>query len=474
MKILFTQAPFVEVNGEFRSYAPNLFVQKLIRTVRYFTGKSLPYFYDWSCLRKGVRAGSRWPFSFSSSDGGFDKYFPFPFIMAYSAALLKSKGYEVDIIDAVVNKECSYEGYLKEVKNSKPDIVVLECAEITMEIDLKMAKKISKFAEVALAGPHINKEIAEDIKKKAPYVKYILMGEYIKSSLKAVETRKAGIYESEIVTDFDSIPFAFRDFKNADKYMDGTAYSSQKERIQLQMYASKGCPFRCKFCLWPQLMYKGTVAQRSPKLIAEEIKENLKKHNYTEIFFDDDTFNIGTERISELCGYLKEIGLPWTMMGRLDCSPLWLYDKMVDSGCVGMRFGIETFDIECLKRINKGLEKIDFVENLMYLCNKYPDLYIHVTMMKDMPGQSEEIHKKDMEILGKMGFSLYSTKRSYQLATCSPYKGTVLYKELEEALGKKYLEENLSVDGMQDTIMTKLNREGFWEKENKNKQKVSV
>lgn len=464
MKVLFTQAPYITIFGEFKSYKPSTLYRKCLRTIQYFSGKKIPQLCTWEHVRKGVRAGSRWPFSFASKDGGFEVYFPFPFMMSYSAALVKSKGYDVDIIDAIVNKENSYESYLKQVKMSKPDIVVLECAEITMEIDLEMAKKISKFAEVALAGPHLNRELAEDVQKKAPYIKYILMGEYIKSSLKAVETRKAGIYESEIVTDFDSLPFAFRDFKNADKYMDGSAYFTNCERKQLQMYASKGCPFKCKFCLWPQLMYKGTVAQRSPKLVAEEIKENLKKYKYTEIFFDDDTFNIGTERISELCDYLKEIGLPWTMMGRLDCSPLWLYDKMVESGCVGMRFGIETFNVDCLKGINKGLEKIDFVENLKYLCEKYPDLFIHVTMMKDMPNQTEEIHKKDMEILGKMGFSLYSTKRSYQLATCSPYKGTVLYKELEEALGKEYLEKNLSVDGMQDTIMTKLNREGFWEK----------
>lgn len=470
MKVVFTQAPFVLVNGEFKSYAPKLFVQKLIRTIQYFTGKKIPYFYDWNNLRKGVRAGSRWPFSFPTTGICFNRYYPFPFMMAYSAALVKSKGYDVDIIDSIVNNECSYEHYIKDIKRAKADIVVLECAEITMKIDLKMAEKISKFTEVALAGPHLNRELAEEVHKKAPYIKYILMGEYIKSSLKAVETREPGIYESEIVTDFDSLPFAFRDFKNADKYMDGSA--GGEIRPQLQMYASKGCPFKCKFCLWPQLMYKGTVAQRSPKSVADEIRENLKKFPYANIFFDDDTFNVGTERISELCDYLKEIGIPWTMMGRLDCSPLWLYDKMVDSGCIGMRFGIETFDIECLKRINKGIERVDFVENLKHISEKYPELFIHVTMMQDMPGQTEEIHKKDMEILGSLGFSPYSTRRSYQLSRCAPYKGTVLYKELEEALGKEYLEKNLSVDGMQDTIMTKLNREGFWQKAEKVEQKV--
>ncbi len=62
-------------------------------------------------------------------------------------------------------------------------------------------------------------------------------------------------------------------------------------------------------------------------------------------FFDDDTFNVGNERISRLCDELKAIGLPWAMMGRLDCSPLWLCkDGEFWSQAVGMRFGIETFD----------------------------------------------------------------------------------------------------------------------------------
>ena len=90
---------------------------------------------------------------------------------------------------------------------------------------------------------------------------------------------------------------------------------------QLAMYGSKRCPFKCTFCSWPQTMYFGSVALRTPEKIAEEIRDAVEKHGFRSIFFDDDTFNLGTKRISKLCEYLKEINLPWTMMGRLDISP---------------------------------------------------------------------------------------------------------------------------------------------------------
>ena len=123
------------------------------------------------------------------------------------------------------------------------------------------------------------------------------------------QTQMEGIYESEIVEDLDSIPFPYRNYCGADKCFEVTMPTPKP---QLQIYASKGCPFKCKFCMWPQTMYKGNVAKRSPKKVAQEIKENVEKYGYKSVFFDDDTFNIGTERISELCDYLKEIGLEKT------------------------------------------------------------------------------------------------------------------------------------------------------------------
>ena len=399
--------------------------------------------------RFGVRAGSRWPWT-----SGYPlSALHYPFIMGYAASLLRSRDFDVHIIDAVADEEYFYTRFLEKVRNEHADIVVIECSTPTIDIDLWMAKEISAFTRVALAGPHLTAN-ALDIQKHHPYITFLLKGEYIMSALEMARSGRPGIYESEIVTDLDSIPFPFRDYASALRYFDPTMPTS---RPQLQIYGSKGCPFKCTFCLWPQTMYAGKVALRKPEKIAEEIRYCVKKYGYRSIFFDDDTFNVGTERISRLCDELRQIGLPWTMMGRLDCSPDWLFDKMVESGCVGMRFGIETFNLEILKKINKGIERVDFKKTLEHLSDTYPHLYLHVTMMKDLPGQTEEIHTNDMKILQEMGFSTTDVYRSFQLSACAPFPGTKMYDELIKEKGSD-LQDYRRYDGGRDTIMGEVNK----------------
>ncbi|SJZ68075.1 Radical SAM superfamily enzyme YgiQ, UPF0313 family [Trichlorobacter thiogenes] len=394
-------------------------------------------------IRYGVRAGSRWPWTMDVPHGGP----PYPFFMGYAAANLQSNGFDVAIIDAVADEEYSYSACLENVRNFKADIVVIECSTPTIDIDIWFAEKVATFATVCLAGPHLTSH-AEKIHLKHPSITYLLKGEYIRSCLEMVRTRRAGIYESTVVDDLDLLPFPYRDYSAATRYYDPTMPTA---RPQLQIYASKGCPFKCTFCLWPQTMYQGKVSYRKPECIAAEIRECIAKYGYQSIFFDDDTFNVGNDRISQLCDELKAIGLPWTMMGRLDCSPLWLYDKMVASGCVGMRFGIETFDTQVLKNIKKGLESEALVETLRHISHKYPKLMLHVTMMKDLPGQTDDIHKRDMCLLKEMGFSLKDKYRNYQLAACAPFPGTEMYETL--------LKDGIKVDdfklydGGTDTIM---------------------
>ena len=455
MKILFVNAPVIrskhssadddfKIDG-FIFKPPCRKIPGLIRLLRFWgLGKGIRY---------GVRAGSRWPWTRDTPIGALH----YPFIMAYAASLLKKNGFDVNIIDAVADEDYSYGKFFEKVKGKKADIVVIECSTPTIDIDLWVAKIISNFTQVCLAGPHLINN-AEKIMDENPYITYLLKGEYIKSSLEMARTLRSGIYESEVVDDLDSIPFPYRDFSAATKYYDPTMPTP---RPQLQIYASKGCPFKCTFCMWPRTMYQGKVAYRKPECVAEEIRYCVDKYGYKSIFFDDDTFNLGTDRISKLCDELAKVGLPWTMMGRLDSSPEWLYDKMVDSGCVGMRFGIETFDLNVLKNVKKGLERHDFLKTLKSISSKYPKLMIHLTMMKDMPGQTKEIHQRDLKILQDMGYAQHGDKnyniyRNYQLSRCAPFPGTEMYRQLVEKVGEDKLKDHKLYDGGQDTIMKKI------------------
>lgn len=453
MKILFVNAPYMRVGHQFQ---PDCLACR-VSAFNYHHRKQLPRFVN-SLIKKatrgvryGVRAGSRWPWTMNRPIAGA----PYPFIMAYAAAYLETQGYKVDIWDAIAEQQYSYRDFLTTVRQHKADIVVVECATPTIDIDLWIAQHIAEFTDVALAGPHLVDGETEKLQENYPQIKYFLKGEYIRSSLTMAQSCRPGIYQTDVVKDLDSFPFPFRTFVSATKYYEPTMPTA---RPQLQIYASKGCPYKCSFCLWPHTMYQGKVALRSPEKVAEEIRLCRDRYGYRSILFDDDTFNLGTERISKLCDYLQQIGLPWTMMGRLDASPDWLYDKMVDCGCVGMRFGVETFNVDVLKRISKGLERVDFRKTLEHISFKYPELMIHLTMMKDLPSQTEAIHQEDMRILAEMGYDLKSKLRNYQLAACAPFPGTKLYEELQQTQGHAILEDYARYDGAQDTVMKKVNQ----------------
>ncbi len=402
-------------------------------------------------VRYGMRAGSRWPFTIPIPLS----YFPYPFFMGYAASYLQAHGHAVNILDAVAEREYDYERFLKTVAAEHADIVVVECSTPTIDIDVWFANRVAAFAKVALAGPHLNPTTTREIQERNPAISFYLLGEYILGALKMAETGASGVYPSEIVRDLDGIPFPFREYPSATKYYDP---SMPTPRPQLQVYGSKGCPFHCTFCSWPQNMYFGQVAQRAPDNIAREIRAAVARHGYRSVFFDDDTFNMGPERISWLCDRLKEIGLPWTMMGRLDLSPDWLFDKMVDSGCVGMRFGVETFNLDVLKKVRKGIERVDFKETLAYISKRHPHVMLHLTMMRDMPGQTEADAQNDLRILREMGYRPRRKTRSYQLARCAPFPGTELYRQLLEQVGEGVLKDYRAYDGALETVMKAVER----------------
>ena len=72
-----------------------------------------------------------------------------------------------------------------------------------------------------------------------------------KCSLAFARTESSGIYDYHITEDIDTLPFPERrDIIFGEiLYKDGSL--GAKPEKQIQMWGSRGCPFRCSFCaLW--------------------------------------------------------------------------------------------------------------------------------------------------------------------------------------------------------------------------------
>jgi len=84
--------------------------------------------------------------------------------------------------------------------------------------------------------------------------------------------------------------------------------------------SSRGCPYHCTFCLWPETLYGHKHRQRNPKNVINEIEHLVKNYGVDEIYFDDDTFIIKKQLIIVFYNELmnRKLNLPWLCMGRVN------------------------------------------------------------------------------------------------------------------------------------------------------------
>ncbi len=117
--------------------------------------------------------------------------------------------------------------------------------------------------------------------------------------------------EPQLIDPLDQLPPPARDiFPRNDRpdlffYWDG--FCQLKPAVQ--MHASRGCPFKCDFCLWNQVMYNlGKYRTFSPKRIVDEMEE-MQKLGAKEIYFDDDSFTINKKHVIDVTNEIKRRNL---------------------------------------------------------------------------------------------------------------------------------------------------------------------
>ena len=121
----------------------------------------------------------------------------------------------------------------------------------------------------------------------------------------------------------------------------------------MPVLSGRGCTFTCNFCY---RMDKG-FRPRSSSAIIEEIKFLQRNYGITYVAFSDELLMSSSTRTIELCNAFlnADLRFKWDCNGRLNYANPEVLMLMRKTGCVFINYGIEAFDDQILKNMNKAL-----------------------------------------------------------------------------------------------------------------------
>ncbi|MFA4853725.1 MAG: radical SAM protein [Candidatus Omnitrophota bacterium] len=394
--------------------------------------------------RWGVRAGSRWPFTSEAEENNYIKYIPFPFFLAYAASLLKSKNKDVKLIDAIA-RGLDEQRVMDEIDAAKPGLIVIEISTPSFYNDMRLAYRIRQKrpnSQIVLCGPHAT-TYAKDILSKYDYIEYILMGEYeytllslveelensrdLKSVLGLAYRNNKNIVVNKprpAIGNLDDLPYPQREAPDIYRYNDGF---SGLPVPNVQMWSSRGCPFQCTFCLWPQVIYgEHKYRKRNPANVVEEMAWLIEKFNFKAVYFDDDTFNIDKTHVLGICEEIKKrkIKVPWAAMARVDLMDEELLRSMAGAGLYAVKYGIESANDEVLKLCKKDMNLANAKKMIEY--TKRSGIKVHLTFCLGLPGETRQ------SIQDSIDFISQTNPDSLQFSLATPFPGTEYFRYLEK------------------------------------------
>ncbi|MBL7069185.1 MAG: radical SAM protein [Candidatus Omnitrophica bacterium] len=387
----------------------------------------------------GVRSGSRWPHIKDRSEGN---YMPFPFFLSYAASLLRENGIEAEIIDALA-EEIPEDKFLEDLAGRDFDILVVETSVPSFYHDMRLLRYLSNLDfSIALCGPQY--EIyKEDFLRRNEFIDFVLFGEYEFTLLELIKNlqrgerdlssvegliwrdAKGGIVKNSprVPPDINLLPWPYRDTLPMHNYWD---LPGDIPHPSAQMVASRGCPFSCSFCLWPQVLFGGrTYRTREINDVVDEMEHLVKKKGFKSVYFDDDTFNIGKARIMRLSDEIIKRGLhdtPWAIMAKADLMDEELLLKMHKAGLRAVKYGVENVSQELVDRCDKRLDLKKTEEIIGF--TKSLGIKTHLTFAFGLPGETKDTINKTID------YALELDPASIQFSIITPFPGTKLFDDL--------------------------------------------
>ncbi len=331
-----------------------------------------------------------------------------PWCLLAGVREFSKNAHETMVLESTINGDIL--SFAEKIIEEKPDAVAFSCYiwNITQTLDICRIIKRNCDCKIVLGGPEVAYR-PKDILEKYNCIDYVLSGEgewvfpdfldNLNGDLSLVSGlafRKNGeiiIIPEKEYTETPPSPFSDEFFKN----LNG--------RISY-IEASRGCPYRCAFCL---------SGRCSPLRFfdIERVKKDilrLSKSGTQTVKFVDRTFNANAERANEILLFIKEkygkeipgnVCFHFEIAGDiLKKSTLEILSSM-PCGAVQLEIGMQSFNEKTLEIINRRTNTVKLIENIRKLIG-FNNMHIHIDLIAGLTGENFESFRSSFNI----GYSL--------------------------------------------------------------------
>ncbi len=317
--------------------------------------------------------------------------------MRYLKAFTKDLDFQGDIKEFSINDRV--ENILEGIIEEKPDVVAFSCYIWNMEFVNRLAeliKLVDPNIEILYGGPEVSYEGKEFLENHEG--EYVIVGEGEKTFREFV-LYKLGERKIEDIKglNYKRDGKVFENPKRPEMDMNELVfpYTYEEDINNKIVYyeASRGCPFKCKYCL-------SSVMHGVRFLDVERVKKELKyfmERGLKLVKFVDRTFNCNREYTVELLKYLSEQDTETRF--HFEVAADLLTEEQIEilnnapKGRFQLEVGVQTTNNEVLHNINRYITYENIKEKVLKVAAG-KNVMQHLDLIAGLPGEDLESFKK--------------------------------------------------------------------------------
>ena len=317
---------------------------------------------------------------------------------------------DVVILESTINGDTV--SFAEKILSEKPDVVAFSCYIWNVSKTLEISKIIKQNhdCKIVLGGPEVGYR-PKDVLEKYEFIDFVLSGEGEWSFPDFIDNLSGDLYavsgltyreNGKITSVAEKEYFSTPPSPYSDEF-----FEKLNGRIAY-IETARGCPYRCAFCL---------SGRCSPLRFfdLERVKEDIIKlanSGTKTIKFVDRTFNANTDRAIEILLFIKENygkTIPENVCFHFEIAGDILKESTLEilaslpSGAVQLEIGMQSFNEQVLKTINRKTNTKKLIENIKKLMS-FNNMHIHIDLIAGLTGEDFESFKKSFNI----GYSLKS------------------------------------------------------------------